>query len=467
MIKLFKKTSISSRGLRSKLAVAFALTSTIPILISVYLLTQITDISKLDSRIGVFLFLSLVIAVIGYFVLNTIVSSIIRTSKKANAYINGKTFGGMKISTDDEISDLNKAIDKLNDRIRDNMDKLSFYDKQSKLVGMDLNKKIIALSSLLQIGSFISSTNNIDDIFSLVVGKLANIESSFEVFLFLHNKSNEYTLDFASNQEKIKSNVFTLSTDSRKIVQAISSNEPLRLDVSRSESKTLERLGEIFNIRNIVIFPIFACEETKGILVVGSTKGDYIFEASDIELIRLFSRQVAISLEKNQLFTKAKKLEVKDGLTGLYNEHFIRSRLEEEIKRAFISQRPCSFVLLTVDRFQDYQQRKGQDGAESSLKHIATLLKESSREIDKPGRFGYSDFAILLPEMNKKEAIALAEEVRQKVAFIFKEEEDVKLRLTISAAVSENPIDGIKAEELIIHARNLLANKNSDNKVFR
>ncbi len=466
MIKLFKKTSISSRGLRSKLAVAFALTSTIPILISVYLISQITDVSTLDLRIGSFLILSLLIAVFGYFVLNNIINSIIKTSKKANAYIQGQTFGGIKISTDDEISDLNKAIDKLNDRIRENMEKLSFYDKQTKLVGMDLNKKVIALSSLLQIGSFISSSNKIDDIFSLVVGKLSNIEPSFEVFLFLENKNNEFSLDFASNQEKIKSNVFTLSSDSKRIVQAITSNEPLRLDISHSESKTLERLGEIFNISSIVIFPIFACEQTKGLLIVASTKNDYAFEAGDIELIRLFARQLAIALEKNQLFNKAKKLETKDELTGLYNESFIRDRLNEEIKRAFVSQRPCSFVLFGVDKFQNYLQRKGQDGAEVSLKHIASLLKESSREIDKPGRFGYSDFALLLPEMNKKEAINLAEEIRNKVAFVFKEE-DAGLRLTISAAVSENPIDGIKAEELISHARNLLSNKDSDNKVFR
>jgi diguanylate cyclase (GGDEF)-like protein len=73
------------------------------------------------------------------------------------------------------------------------------------------------------------------------------------------------------------------------------------------------------------------------------------------------------------------------------------------------------------------------------------------------GRTGDNEFSVVLPEKNKRQAQQLAEEIRKKVAFSFSEEQDSKKRLSISAGVSENPLDGIEAEELIAKAKEALA----------
>ena len=91
-------------------------------------------------------------------------------------------------------------------------------------------------------------------------------------------------------------------------------------------------------------------------------------------------------------------------LTGLYNERYVRHHLDEEIKRAIIYQRPCGFVLARIQNFTSYQKLYGQVASEAVFKKIASSLSASFSGIEKVGRFADYDFAVILPEKNKRQA---------------------------------------------------------------
>jgi diguanylate cyclase (GGDEF)-like protein len=187
-----------------------------------------------------------------------------------------------------------------------------------------------------------------------------------------------------------------------------------------------------------------------------------------LELLDIFAKQISIALENNLLMHRVETLEIKDALTGLYNEGFIRNRLQEEIKRAISYQRPCSFVILNLDNYQKYRQEFGTLQAEAILKRVSIIIRDSVTEIDRVGRTGGNEFAIVLPEKNKRKAQDTAEDIRKKIEFTYMEERDPTKRLTISGGVSENPLDGITAEELINKARELVevAKKQGKNRII-
>ena len=124
----------------------------------------------------------------------------------------------------------------------------------------------------------------------------------------------------------------------------------------------------------------------------------------------------------------------------------------EEIKRAIAYQRPCAFILFDIDHFKKYHDYFGTLSSEATLKKIATLISSSVNEVDRVGRSADDEFAVILPERNKRQANDIAENIRKKIEFAFNEEDEPVKRLTVSAGISENPLDGVSSEELITAA---------------
>jgi len=210
--------------------------------------------------------------------------------------------------------------------------------------------------------------------------------------------------------------------------------------------------------------PVYIRGRLIGILGIANNKDMFSFKRDDLELMDIFTKQVGIAVENDILMHKVEKLEIKDTLTGLYNKLFIAGRLQEEIKRAVAYQRPCAFVLFNIDDFKRFYDKFGSLQAEIVLKKIASLVKDSVSDIDRVARFSDNEFCVVLPEQNKRQAYEIAENIRKKIEFAFKEEADPEKKITVSGGISENPLDGITSQELIGKAEVLVKQAKAEGK---
>jgi len=85
---------------------------------------------------------------------------------------------------------------------------------------------------------------------------------------------------------------------------------------------------------------------------------------------------------------------------------------------------------------------------------VAEIFQKQLRDYDIPARFGGEEFAILLPETSREEALEIAERIRRAVAAtIFEiETSSEPIRATISSGVATYPTDGADVNELIHQA---------------
>ncbi|MBU0477329.1 diguanylate cyclase [bacterium] len=158
-----------------------------------------------------------------------------------------------------------------------------------------------------------------------------------------------------------------------------------------------------------------------------------------------------LSYEINRLLEKTNSLTITDKLTGLYNLKYYEEYLNEELKRAAMYERPCSIIGFDVDNLDVYLKKLGGNIKNKVLKKIAGILRENARDIDKIARCKDTIFCIIFPEINKKEAYALAEKIRKAVAneSIPDAKSIIKdTKITVSAGIVANPVDGDIAEEL-------------------
>ena len=110
---------------------------------------------------------------------------------------------------------------------------------------------------------------------------------------------------------------------------------------------------------------------------------------------------------------KLSQLAIKDGLTGLYNQIYIKERLDNEFLRAKQFNHPLAVIMMDLDDFKRFNDSFGHLAGDQILKEVGSSLVKNIRPIDIPARYGGEEFLIILPETTMVEAHAVAEQIRQ------------------------------------------------------
>jgi len=113
---------------------------------------------------------------------------------------------------------------------------------------------------------------------------------------------------------------------------------------------------------------------------------------------------------------KLSQMAIKDGLTQLYNQIYIKERLNNEIKRAEQFNQPLSVMMLDIDNFKKYNDFYGHLAGDNTLKEISNLIMGNIRDIDIPARYGGEEFMVILPGAKSSEASQVAEKIRLSIA---------------------------------------------------
>ena len=145
---------------------------------------------------------------------------------------------------------------------------------------------------------------------------------------------------------------------------------------------------------------------------------------------------------RKQLYLANRELKlmaVKDGLTGISNRRHFDDVLLKEIKRAVRTQIPVSLIMTDIDYFKPYNDNYGHQMGDDCLKSIAKImLAQIKRPADLGARYGGEEFAFILPETEMKEALVIAEMIRDSVESlkIPHEYSEVENVVTISCGVA-------------------------------
>ena len=449
-----------AQGIKYKLRIAFSLMSILPLLVVGYLVSNyILPRVRLTVDVVGSLVISVFIAIVGFFLIKQVFDRVQSVSTEAKLIIAGDIARTIKVSSQDEVGYLGDALNQLTNRIRSNMDELKGYSERTAEINIGIQKRVLVLSNLLQISALISEGVRLEDIFKITVEKsrlLANSELSY--ILLRANGSDDFFIKAADGINAQPLSDLKINSEDKTFNRLVKFNMPFVVDKENILPKEISAaVLEKFGVKNTLAVSVSLKGRVSIILGIGNNREPFAYQKDDAELLDIFAKQIAIAVENDMLMQRVEQLEIKDALTGLYNRAFIYSRLQEEISRSIRYQRPCAFVLLDIDNFQKFHQDFGSLEAEATLKRVALLIKSSVTDIDRVARTGDNEFAILLPEKNKRNGQEIAEAIRKKIEFTFSEEADANKKLTASIGVSENPLDGIEAKELIDKAKQFLA----------
>ncbi len=105
-----------------------------------------------------------------------------------------------------------------------------------------------------------------------------------------------------------------------------------------------------------------------------------------------------------------------DGLTGLSNRRHFDEVIAREWQRAVREQTPIALLMIDVDRFKPYNDTHGHQSGDNLLQSVGGCIADRARRAtDLGARYGGDEFVLLLPNVDGKPALEIAERVRESV----------------------------------------------------
>lgn len=156
---------------------------------------------------------------------------------------------------------------------------------------------------------------------------------------------------------------------------------------------------------------------------------------------------VPVLIEYEEL-KKLQRNAVTDPLTGLYNRRLFDETLDKELNRARRYAHPLALVILDLHRFKEVNDKHGHPKGDEVLQAAARTLQKTLRTSDSAFRIGGDEFALILPQTDAEQAVALS----RRVGVVFAEAlQPLELSISVSMdhGVATFPQDGDQTGQLI------------------
>jgi len=198
---------------------------------------------------------------------------------------------------------------------------------------------------------------------------------------------------------------------------------------------------------NLISFTIIAITAINDILVYTSILNNcYLIKYGMLVFITM--EFILIMKDNSEEHKKLDKL-YKDGMTGLYNNEYIKNGLNKEI----IKNTLFSIIMIDIDDFKNINDSYGHLFGDKVIIEVAAKLEAAVDTNGYVSRYGGDEFLILLPKFSKCEAVNISNLIMASVKELNKNY-DNKADITLSIGVYENQVKSV--EECINNVDRLL-----------
>lgn len=184
--------------------------------------------------------------------------------------------------------------------------------------------------------------------------------------------------------------------------------------------------------------------ELLGCLYVGAANAHALTE-DHRNLIETVSYQTAMALKNARLYEQTQQMALTDGLTGLYTHRLFQEKLSEELEWAERHDQEVVLVMVDCDNFKTYNDTLGHPAGDALLKEVASLLKDKVRSTDIVCRYGGDEFALLLKQTKKDDALRMCERIREAFQLRFG---GAQIQVTSSIGLACFPTDAKTKKDL-------------------
>jgi diguanylate cyclase (GGDEF)-like protein len=321
---------------------------------------------------------------------------------------------------------------------------------------LEYNKKI--QSSLFEIAELIFRSADIENFYRQLHDCISRLmfSNNFYIGLLAKNKKS-FTLAYGVDE---------LDTDLNKMCIPINKEKPSITGYVLASNKALliyeeelkkyiadEKLYVKGSLPKAWLGVPFGKGDSRGIVVVQSYLGGYLFTEKDKQLLIFVAKHISNALERMKAKTELQFRALHDPLTKLPNRLLFTDRVQHAIATVRRNKKySLALFFLDLDKFKEINDNYGHHIGDLLLIRVANIISSNLRESDTLCRIGGDEFAVLLNDVTQQSEI---EVIAEKVADAVRQSIDIgDLQFDISVSIGVTSFSSGKevAEDLLIEA---------------
>jgi diguanylate cyclase (GGDEF)-like protein len=316
----------------------------------------------------------------------------------------------------------------------------------------ELEKKVEELSIFHQVGKALTSTLDLQEVLSLIMGKISELlRPSNWALLLIDEVTQElyFQISVGKNSSLIKDIKIRIGSGLIGWV-AKTGEDAIVSDVSQDGRFSPDTDGLMHQqVHSLVCIPMKSKERVLGVVVLINCF-DQEFPAEDLSMLRSLADYAAIAIENAMYVKKIQELTITDDCTTLFNSRHFNSMIDSELSRSKRYNYTFGLVFLDLDHFKWVNDNHGHLCGSRLLKEIGRLIKQNLRDIDTAYRYGGDEFILLLPQTGKQSSILVA----NRLCILLNStpiqiEENITVTITASFGVAAFPDDATSKLELV------------------
>jgi diguanylate cyclase (GGDEF)-like protein len=313
-----------------------------------------------------------------------------------------------------------------------------------------LEREIKGYKSLFAGTLDIFTRTTVDEIMDATVWQISDHSlPSVIVFIWkpLQNRE-EITIKSYKNYKLVNLN---LKVDSISIFEPFFKEfpKPINYGLFSFEIGQNEIIKSFDTIEPELVIPIMGPSGLYGLVLMGQKILGEEYSMAELAFIQHLMSFVSQAIQNHLHYERT----LRDVKTGLYNNGFFLTRLNEEISRTKRNKTKASIIMIDVDRFKKFNDTYGHLAGDRVLETLAITIKQAVRAEDVPSRFGGEEFTVLFPGADQEQVFLAAERLRTMVMDISVPWEPPLPQVTISLGIfTFGSETNLPAEEVIARA---------------